>query len=265
MTTEYKRKFILPYRKGSETVKSLLLGTDDFSGIRFENSKYSSREGDLVLNWGNSNTTLDLSRATVLNKPDEVRFASNKLDFFRLMSEVREDLTNPRIPDWTQNQEEVCGWLEDGFTVFARTKLTGNSGEGIVILESMEDFAKNKFSGTTLFTKYVKKKNEYRLHFWKGSVFDIQRKAKRSDVGDVDWRVQNTANGFIFSRNNIGDVPDDVMTQTQRAIDRMSLDFGAIDVIYNRLRNEAYVLEVNTAPGLEGTTLFNYLEKINGL
>lgn len=259
----YERKFLLPYRRGSKSVTALLQGADDLKGIRTEGSKYKSREGDLVINWGNSSPDVDLSAATVLNDPERVGYASNKLNFFREMTEVREGDVNPRVPDWSQSQEEVSGWLEDGLTVFARTKLTGNSGEGIVILETIDDFAQNKFKSNTLFTKYVKKKNEYRLHFWKGEVFDVQRKAKRTDAGDVDWRIQNTAGGFIFSRNNIGDVPEDVMTQSQKCIDLLGLDFGAIDVIYNRLRDEAYVLEVNTAPGLEGTTLMNYLEKIN--
>jgi D-alanine-D-alanine ligase-like ATP-grasp enzyme len=40
------------------------------------------------------------------------------------------------------------------------------------------------------------------------------------------------------------------------------LDFGAVDVIYNRAQDKAYVLEVNTAPGLEGSTLDNYVEAI---
>jgi D-alanine-D-alanine ligase-like ATP-grasp enzyme len=39
------------------------------------------------------------------------------------------------------------------------------------------------------------------------------------------------------------------------------LDFGAVDIIYNAKRNECYVLEVNTAPGLEGTTVEKYATK----
>ena len=41
-------------------------------------------------------------------------------------------------------------------------------------------------------------------------------------------------------------------------------DFGAFDVIYNQKKNQAFVLECNTAPGIEGTTLDNYVEAING-
>jgi D-alanine-D-alanine ligase-like ATP-grasp enzyme len=44
------------------------------------------------------------------------------------------------------------------------------------------------------------------------------------------------------------------------AIKSLGLDFGAIDMIYNERRNQYYVLEVNTACGLTGTTLDKYVE-----
>ena len=46
------------------------------------------------------------------------------------------------------------------------------------------------------------------------------------------------------------------------AIKALGLDFGAVDIIYNEAEDQHYVLEVNTAPGLEGTTLQKYTEAI---
>jgi hypothetical protein len=40
----------------------------------------------------------------------------------------------------------------------------------------------------------------------------------------------------------------------------LELDFGAVDLIWNENQNVVYVLEVNTAPGMEGTTLENYCD-----
>jgi glutathione synthase/RimK-type ligase-like ATP-grasp enzyme len=37
------------------------------------------------------------------------------------------------------------------------------------------------------------------------------------------------------------------------------LDFGAVDVIWNERQQRAYVLEINSAPGLEGTTIDDYV------
>ena len=39
----------------------------------------------------------------------------------------------------------------------------------------------------------------------------------------------------------------------------LNLSFGAVDIIYNGLDNAYYALEVNTAPGIEGETMFSYV------
>ena len=40
----------------------------------------------------------------------------------------------------------------------------------------------------------------------------------------------------------------------------IDLQFGAVDIIWNEKENKCYVLEINTAPGLVGTTLTKYTE-----
>jgi D-alanine-D-alanine ligase-like ATP-grasp enzyme len=35
-----------------------------------------------------------------------------------------------------------------------------------------------------------------------------------------------------------------------------------VDLVYNEKRNQCYVLEVNSRPGLSGTTLDNYCEAL---
>lgn len=54
--------------------------------------------------------------------------------------------------------------------------------------------------------------------------------------------------------------PAQVTEQSLNAIGVIGLDFGAVDVIWNQQKQMAYVLEINTAPGLEGTTLENYIK-----
>ena len=49
------------------------------------------------------------------------------------------------------------------------------------------------------------------------------------------------------------------------AIEDLQLDFGAVDVVVSGYSGGAFVLEVNSAPGLEGTTVQKYVEAIEGL
>ena len=250
------RQFLLPYRKGSKSVKALWEGCEtNFKLIRLKDSKYKSKHGDKVLNWGNSTSDLDLSKATVLNHPDQVREVSNKKRFFEMMSELPDA---PNMPDWTTSKQEAQQWSDEGAMVFARTKLTGHSGQGIVVVEPNT----TNIPSAPLYTKYVKKKDEFRCHFWKGEVFDVQRKARRRDHEDPNFLIRSHENGFVYARENI-EVPDAVHREADKVVTSGVLDFGAIDIIYNRLHDKAYVLEVNTSPGLEGTTLYNYAQKVD--
>ena len=64
--------------------------------------------------------------------------ASNKLHFFRKLSEERSHCLNglygdravaPVFPDWTADIAVAQSWLEEGHCVVERHKLTGNSGK----------------------------------------------------------------------------------------------------------------------------------------
>lgn len=81
----------------------------------------------------------------------------------------------------------------------------------------------------------------------------------------MDYQVRNHANGWIYARDAIDEPNAMVLEQAKLAITALGLDFGAVDIIWNQHRQMAYVLEVNTAPGLEGTTLIKYADAISTL
>jgi len=47
-----------------------------------------------------------------------------------------------------------------------------------------------------------------------------------------------------------------------QACQALGLNSGAVDIIWNEKENKCYVLEVNTAPGIEGTTCKKYTNEI---
>lgn len=110
-----------------------------------------------------------------------------------------------------------------------------------------------------LYTKYVKKADEYRVHVFGGEVLDVQQKRKRQEVpnDEVDYQIRNLAGGWVFCRDNV-DCPDSVRELAVSAVRALGLDFGAVDIGFNRHDGIGYVFEVNTAPGVEGTTLDKY-------
>ena len=78
---------------------------------------------------------------------------------------------------------------------------------------------------------------------------------------EFDGYVRNLANGWVFCRDNVVE-PDGLRDAAVSACAALGLDFGAVDIIWNERENKCYVLEVNTAPGLQGTTLENYANAI---
>ena len=239
---------VLPYKQGSRSAKAL---ADALGGkvLKLEGSKYIRKQDDVVINWGNSNAPARLG--VVLNMPAFVELASNKLTFFQT---VPADVIPPF---WTTIEDIPNDVFEKDGMVVCRTILSGHSGAGIVLAD-----ARASLVNARLYVKYIKKQDEYRIHLGKHpqgftSVISLQRKARRADVDNPNWQLRNHQNGFVYVRNNVFP-PDDVRAVAFKAFDATGLDFGAVDVIWNEHQQKAYVLEVNTAPGMEGQTIEDY-------
>jgi hypothetical protein len=242
--------FLFPYKLASEGAKNLAHALG-IKKLKQEGSKFVGNKKKLVINWGNSETNKEIENSSVLNLPNKVAKVTNKLAFFKVL-----EGTHVRVPDWTDNYEDARTWIKEGKIVVARTKLNGHSGEGIVIAETLDDLPK-----APLYTLYKPKKSEFRVHIMKERVIDVQRKALDKDFPKekINWKVRNLDGGFIFARNDgLGLVPDDVYDQAVDAVIACGLHFGAVDVIYNEKEKKAYVLEINTAPGLMGETVEIY-------
>ena len=256
--------FIFPYSEVSESSKDLAdsLG---IRRIRRHKSKFTGGPNETVINWGCSELPTWEPRTRILNRSEHVSAMTNKRSAFRLFQQA-----GVRVPDFTESHAEATRWLEAGNMVFARTVLTGHSGNGIVVLDP--DHRDTWEVSARLYVKYVKKKDEFRLHYFKDRngnpvCIDVQRKTLRDEFrgqSDVNFLVRNLANGFIFQRNNIT-VPQDVYIEGEKAFRASNLDFGALDVIFNQHQGRAYILEINTSPGLQGSSLDNYTQAFRNL
>lgn len=240
---------LLPYKAGSQSAKALAEALG-IKRLKLKGSKWKAKPGDTVINWGGSAAIpADAAVAKVLNHPRNIVKASNKLNSQRAFE--GSDYCLP----YATTLQAARNWIAHGKTVVCRTKLTGNSGEGIVIAETADQLVE-----APLYTVYKKKKQEYRVHVFSGEVISVQRKARKKDVpdDDVNWQVRNLDGGFIFARTGF-DVPQSVVDAAKGAMKDLGLDFGAVDVGYHD-KEGTYVYEVNTACGLDGSNLTDYVE-----
>lgn len=243
---------IYPYKMASQSAKALA----NALGV-----KRLKHEGNMIalpfINWGASKIKRQIHPGVgIYNHPKAVKIASDKLMTFLCLDQI------VNIPDYTTDMVEAQEWLNAGTTIVERHTLTGHSGQGVRLVEFDDELSPD----AKLYVKYIKKQEEYRLHVFDFEVFFIQRKARALDVPDdqVNWQVRNHANGFIYANQEV-DVPAHVKRMAIEAIHTLSLDFGAVDIIYNAHQNKYYLLEINTAPGLFGTTLDKYVEKFKEL
>lgn len=245
------RIYIYPYSEYSNSARVLATSLK-CKRIRRAGSVFRPSLRKTVVNWGSSNMPQGYLQYPHLNHPAHVRQASNKLSAFHAMLSY-----GVNVPDFTSNFKEACAMLNTG-PVVCRQVLAGHSGAGITIAKTEQELV-----AAPLYTQYIKKKSEWRVHVFLNEVLLVQRKVRNTEVPDdqVNWEVRNHGNGFIFQQHDINP-PECVVQQGLDAVAALSLDFGAVDVIYNEFKGEAYVLEVNCAPGLEGTTVNKYTDAI---
>ena len=260
MTKINKRRIrLIPYKQGSKSCKNLAeaLGAKQ---IKLVGSQFRNRETDFTINWGNSTFLPNVDYRYVLNHPEAISLAANKLSFF---NRVRENGHANLVPNFWTNQQDIP---DDAFPIVCRTLLNAHSGRGIVIADRRDELV-----NAPLYTQYVKKQDEFRIHLGYGFrprdreesiIIAVQQKRRRLDHPDeqVNWKVRNHDNGFIYARENVNATAA-VMEAAKTVFEQCTdLDFGAVDVVYNAKSGRAYVLEVNTAPGLEGQTLQDYAD-----
>jgi len=239
------KPIIIVNKKGSIGSRKLQKG---LKCLRVKAEVYRAPIGRVAINWGHSRAVFMEGKG--LNKAEAVARACNKVTCLNTLKE-----RGINTVKFTVDKEEAAHWLiEDGGTVFCRTLIKAAGGRGIVIAKTPEELVK-----APLYTKYKNKKNEYRVHVFNNQVIDITEKCRRHEREYVEAHkrmVRSFDNGWVFCRMKEA-APDVVKTLALQAIEALGLDFGAVDIGWND--KEAFIFEVNTAPGLEGSTLTAYI------
>ena len=241
---------IEPYSRKSKSAKRLAKSL----GVLIKTPQQVRKHGhfDLILNWGCSTRSFN---GEYLNRPEAVADACNKLESARAFEQ-----RGVPSPAFTTDRDEAIEWARDGSTIVCRQLLCASQGRGIVLVdpEHAEDMPR-----APLYTKYCKKADEYRVHIFHGEAIDVQQKRKRRVVNndEVNYQIRNARFGWVFCRGGV-DAPASVLRAARDAVSALGLDFGGVDIGYAVRSGTPTVYEVNTAPGIEGSTLEAYTKAI---
>lgn len=232
-------------------------------------TKFVPHAGDCIINWGC--TTLpsesehsawngtDAWSPTFLNHPNLVRTSTNRLKSLPIMKGA-----GINVPTFTTDFDTARQWWLDGETVLARQAVRSFGGRGITVHQrDPKDGSPVPLIPAAFYSLYSPKRHEFRVHVFQGKVIDLQQKKRCKGHEAVDTKVRSYDNGWRFCRHGI-EVPAKCQTDAVRALAALGLNFGAVDVGWNEKLQEPMVYEVNTAPGIEGTTVKNYAEAIRG-
>ncbi len=261
--------------------------------LLMEESTWAGNNKSLLINWGSSAPLYRATNAKVLNKPEKIINATDKLKTFKLLTEA-----DIKIPWYIESREsnfftDLTQKVMDsnvGGKFMFRTTATGFGGAGIHVITSIKRLAaahhnmrleelntsdvldylyhlrdndsewSSIIRNTVFVSQYFPADQEFRVHVICGGIVFSQAKKLRTDEdrpAEPDFTVRNHSNGFIFQQNGV-EVPETVKQASIKAVHALGLDFGAVDVRYNVARDEYSILEVNTAPSITGNTLEAY-------
>ena len=240
------RIYVYPWDQLSEGATAIAKQMDT-AKIRRKGSKYTAQNGDVLVNWGASDFPAWLrdydpnGKAVALNR--NIEEALNKVHFFRRTK------GSPYVPSSCEAHDLVHLALR--FPVLCRTKVKGMDGDGIVIAENRDQLV-----DAALYVQLEAKTAEYRVHVGRNKdgsidIIGVQRKFIPNG-SDADKRIRTSANGCYYVWT-VKEQPVELPIEAQRAAKEVfamfpQLDFGGLDVIYDRDRDAAFVIEINTAP-----------------
>jgi glutathione synthase/RimK-type ligase-like ATP-grasp enzyme len=243
---------ILPYKPGSASARELVRALAPNAIMKKQRTPMIGRS-KLLLNWGNSSPQFNTTGCRILNKPYAVNVASDKLLALNAMKDA-----GINVPEFSTDINDAKRWIGEGKIVFCRTLLRANSGRGIVIAKEVAELIR-----APLYVKYIRKEKEYRLHVFNGRVIDQVEKRRRAgfqEANNYNRYVRSYEQGWIMAREGCY-ITDETKSQAIKAVQALGLDFAAVDIVMTR-EGKPMVLEANTAPGIQGTTLENYRKAV---
>lgn len=162
---------------------------------------------------------------------------------------------------------------------------------------------KNKLKKKGYFQDYIDVKEEFRLHIVDGNIIYAQRKVPRSNMKEAhvtdqmdkikrmaekkgveldeaslkfameyqggkkaapDLIIKSNTRGYKFSSIKPANVNKALTSEAIKAVEAVGLQFGAVDCVVDT-DGKPWVIEVNTGPGLEGTSFKSYVAAFSNM
>lgn len=241
-----------------------------------------------VLCWGTkTDQNIEMGNNTVFNHPNNIRVNRNKL---QSLGAFKAGKCN--VADFTDDFTKA-GSAAFPFPLVARTKYhQGGAGFWLCLTKSQVKQAMDE--GAQYLQNFIDIKDEYRLHVVGGKVVYAVRKTKRENHKEaftthwtdhcenfaakkdinldkatvdvimgrmarkyatgVDMVVRSNTRGWKFVRVALDKLNKALGEEAVKSVTALKLNYGAVDCCIGE-DGKPYIIECNTGPGLEGSSL----------
>mgnify|MGYP001591578247 CR=1 FL=1 len=202
---------------------------------------------DFVVRWG---STKDIDCNNEFNKATSIRNSSHKGNCRHLLSE-----NGISVPQTFLTKESI-----NIFPVIGRRNYHFG-GHNLIISNNVEEVVAD--TNSQYWSKIITKDREFRVYVVCNKCVAVSEKIPES-TDTIAW---NHSQGAKFVNIKWSDWPIGLVTLAISATTVLDLDFSAVDLM--TLENTIYVLELNTAPRIDGyrskcfTKVFEYMT-LNG-
>jgi glutathione synthase/RimK-type ligase-like ATP-grasp enzyme len=211
-----------------------------YSGRSAPSAWLIAEEGGVTLNRGSTgDINWGRARANTSLNPD-ISNSTNKRVMRQLFAE--NDVPMPQL----LNTQQAVRAVLDGKVVIGRPD-THSKGRGLWRCRTPRDINRalrgtRRKRAATHFMAFVEAPREYRVHIFLGRSIRISEKSFFiDDNGRKDYVTTKPQHEISHVRR-----------AAKKAVKAVGLDFGAVDILAND--TECWVLEVNSSPGLGGST-----------
>lgn len=270
----------------------------DKLGINWGTKRPDLKNVSLVIGWGTkTKNQTNLRKIPVINHPDKIHENRNKLKALQIMKEAGIAVPNFVLADVVLNELKKTVNKSIKLPVVGRTEFH-QGGKGMWVCPTTGQVRSAINEGARYFQNMIDIDREYRVHVINNEVIYVAKKIQRSkeemkeafvrkeferqkvlaeknhdpfdEVGVkkvlerqasrmvVDHLIRSNTRGWKFSR--VTKYNEELATMSVQAVEALGLEFGAVDCCIDD-DGVVWIIEVNTGPGLEGSSFNAYVNK----
>lgn len=195
------------------------------------------RENDVLLRWGNSEPKIgNMAYGPELNTQESIALNCNKA---RAHEKLGRAVTVPPL---------FRGSVPRDMKAVVRP-LEHSAGSGFQVVTGPYTIGPDQYA-----MKYIETDKEYRVWYAFGTMIAAKRVPMRdTNQGEEEYPCRSK---WGYAYKDLASLPV-LKEQASRAFNRMDLDLGAADVLWDEGERKWYFLEINTAPSLDHEPVLN--------